>query len=243
MVKIVAVDRDRHGRKRWRRPNGYGFAANLNVAPLGGSEFSQAIATFPIGFVERSPGSYMTVAVLALSKGGNLFVGPGGQWLGGYIPTVLRSYPFSLVRTDGVDEGVLGIDEDSGLVVDNGEGESVEEFFAADGTLAPTTKAIAELIHFSERDQLTTARAVSALADAGVIKPWPLTMQVGDQQISVSGLHSVDEAALNALDDATFLKLRKASSLVIAYGQLLSMVQVHGLARLILMQKQMEAVV
>jgi SapC len=243
MVNIVPVDRERHGRKRWRRPNGFEFAANLAVAPLGGSEFSQAIATFPIGFIERSPGSYMPVAVLALSKGGNLFVGPGGQWLGGYIPIVLRSYPFSLIRTDGVEEGALGIDEDSGLVVDNGEGDSLEEFFAADGTLAPTTKAIGELLHFAERDQVATTRAVSVLADAGLINPWPLTMQVGDRQISVNGLHSVNEAALNALDDATFLKLRKASSLVIAYAQLLSMVQVHGLARLSLMQQQMEAVV
>jgi hypothetical protein len=71
MVHTVLVDRDRHGRKRWRRPNGYGFAANLAVAPLGGSEFSQAIAMFPIGFIEGSPGSYMPVAVLALSKGGS----------------------------------------------------------------------------------------------------------------------------------------------------------------------------
>lgn len=74
-----------------------------------------------------------------------------------------------------------------------------------------------------------------------MIKPWPLTMQVGDQQITVNGLHTVDEAALNALDDATFLKLRKASSLLIAYGQLLSIVQVQGLARLTLMQQQIRS--
>jgi hypothetical protein len=244
-VNVTPVDRDRYGRKRWRRPDGFGFAANLAVAPLGGSEFSQAIATYPIGFIEGSAGSYMPVAVMALSKGGNLFVGPGGQWLGGYIPVLLRTYPFSLIRTDNGEGGALGIDEDSGLIVDNGEGEGegVEEFFAADGTLAPTTKTIAELVHFAERDQVMTALAVSALAEAGVIKPWPLAMQVGDQQITVSGLHSVDEAALNALDDATFLKLRKASSLVIAYGQLLSIVQAQGLARLTLMRRQMEAVV
>ena len=145
------------------------------------------------------------------------------------MPTTAKGVCWASTRTAGF--------------VDDGEGEGVEEFFAADGTLAPTTKAIAELLHFAERDQLTTARAVSALADAGVIKPWPLTMQVGDQQISVNGLHSVDEAALNALDDATFLKLRKASSMVVAYGQLLSVVQVQGLARLTLMQRQMEAVV
>ena len=137
---------------RWRR-----WAAGI----------SQAIGTFPIAFIERSPGSYLPVAVLALSKGGNLFVGPGGQWLGGYIPTVFRRYPFALIRTDNGEGGVLGIDEDSGLIVDDDDGEGVEEFFADDGTLAPTTKAIAEMVQFSERDQLSTARAVSLLPTLG----------------------------------------------------------------------------
>ncbi len=238
MVKVVPVDRERHGRKHWRRPSGYGFAANVNVVPLGGSEFSQAITTMPIGFIEGVPGTYLPVAVVALSKDGNLFVGPGGQWLGGYVPAALRSYPFSLIRTEGVEAGVLGIDEDSGLIVDDAGGEGVEGFFEADGRFTSTTKAVAELVHHSARDQVTTARAVSALADAGVIKPWPLTVQVGDQQTTVSGLYCIDEAALNALDAAAFLKLRQASSLVIAYAQLLSMVQVHALARLSWMRRQ-----
>ena len=108
------------------------------------------------------------------------------------------SYPFSLIRTDGVEEGGLGIDVDSGLVVDDGSGEGVEWLFEADLTLASTTKSIAELVHFSKRDQVATARAVSAFSDAGLIKPWPLTMQVGDQQISVSGLNCIDEAVLRA---------------------------------------------
>jgi hypothetical protein len=243
MVKVVPVDRDRHGRKHWRRPSGYGFAAHLAVVPLGGSEFSQAIAAMPIGFIQGAPGSYMPVAVVALSRDRNLFVGQGGQWLGGYVPAVLRSYPCSLIPTEGVEGGVLGIDEDSGLVVDDASGEGVERFFEADGLLASTTKSVAELVQLSARDQVTTARAVSALADAGVIKPWPLTVQVGDQQTTVNGLHYIDEAALNALDDATFLKLRKASSLVVAYGQLLSMVQVHALSRLSWMQQQMSQTV
>ena len=46
-----------------------------------------------------------------------------------------------------------------------------------------------------------------------MIKPWALTVPVGEQQITVEGLHQVDEAALNRLDDATFLKLRKTSGL------------------------------
>ena len=91
------------------------------------------------------------------------------------------------------------------------------------------------LIARRDADELATA----ALAEAGVIKPWPLTVQVGNQHISVSGLCRVDEPALNALDDKTFLKLRKASALVVAHGQLMSMNQVSVLSRLAFIQQQM----
>lgn len=236
MGNIVPVKR--HAGKAWQRPTGFAFAANLAVVPLGGWEFSHAIAAMPIGFMERSPGSYLPVALMALSMGSNVFVGPGGQWMGGYIPAVLRTYPFSLGHAGGNGQGELGIDEDSGVIVGDSVGEGVEKFFEADGTLSPTLKAIMEMLHLIESDQAKTDAAVSALAEAALIKPWPLTVQVGDEEMTVNGLHRVDEAALNALEDAAFLKLRKASALVIAYGQLLSMVQVQGLARLMLLKKQ-----
>jgi hypothetical protein len=237
MVNVIPVSHARHGSKLWRRPTSYGFVATAAVAPIGGSEFAQAVPAMPIGFIETSPGQYLPVAIMALSQGTNLFVGAGGQWFGAYVPAVLRSYPFSLIRGESSDERVLGIDEDSGLVVENASGEGVEKFFELDGTPTAMVKTLTELLRFIERDQVETARAVSALAEAGVIKPWPLTVQVGNQDMTVSGLYRVDEPALNALDDETFLKLRRASSLLIAYGQLLSMVQVQALSRLTVMQQ------
>ena len=157
--------------------------------PLAGSEFSQAVGAMPIGFIAASAGSYMPVALVALAQGNNLFVGPGGEWFGSYVPAVLRSYPFSLVRTRNNEEQVLGVDEDSELVTNELTGEGVEKFFETDGTSTTTTKAIAEMLHALERDQKVTERAVSALAEAGLIKPWPLTVQVGNQQMTVNGLH------------------------------------------------------
>jgi hypothetical protein len=242
MVNIVPVERDRHGGKGWRRPVGYSFASDRAVVPLGGSEFSQAVGGMPIGFFATSTGSYMPVALLAIAQGSNLFVGPGGEWFGSYIPAELRSYPFSLVRTGDKEKRVLGIDEDSGLVRDEPVGEGVEKFFEADGTLSATTKAIEEMLHSLERDQNVTQRAVSALVEAGVIMPWPLTVQVGKQQVTVNGLHCVNEPALNALDDEVFLKLRKASSLVVAYGQLLSAGQLGLLTRLATLKQMAQAV-
>jgi SapC len=238
MVKIVPVDRERHAGKGWLRPQGYDFAAADVLAPLGGSEFAQAVLAMPIGFVEKS-GHYVPVALLGLAKGTNVFIGPGNQWLGGYVPAVFRTYPFSLMRREGSEETILCVDEESGLVVDEGK-EKVEKFFEADGSPSAMTHTLANVLRRIEQDQTVADLAVAALAEAGVIKPWPLTAAVGDQQVTVNGLHQTDELALNALDDATFIKLRKASSLVIAHGQLLSMAQVSVLSRLSALQRQLE---
>jgi hypothetical protein len=175
---------------------------------------------------------------MGLTKEANVFVGPAGQWLGGYVPAVLRSYPFSLGRVAGRDQPVVCIDEDSGLVVDE-TAPNAETFFDAAGNPSSTTNSVTEFLQRIEQDQTPTDLAVAALAEAHVLKPWALTVPVGEQQITVEGLYQVDEAALNRLDDASFLKLRKTSGLPVAYAQLLSTGQVSVLARFNLIQKQL----
>ena len=64
--------------------------------------------------------------------------------------------------------------------------------------------------------------AVSALAEAGVIQPWPIRIAAEENQREIGGLNRIDEAALNALSDDAFLKLRKSLALPIAYAQMLS---------------------
>jgi hypothetical protein len=241
MVHIVPVDRERHGGKVWRRLTDFGFMSSEVVVPVSASEFSQAVLAMPIGFIERSR-TFTPVALMAAKKGSNAFVGPSGQWLGGYMPAILRCYPFSLLRSEGSEHTVLAIDEDSGRVLDEvreGGRDDVAKFFEADGTPSATTKALTDYLRILESDQALTRGAVAALAEADVIKPWALTLPIGNEQVTVSGLYCVDERALNALDDATFLKLRKASSLVIAYGQIFSMGQVKVLTHLSLVQQQM----
>jgi SapC protein len=70
------------------------------------------------------------------------------------------------------------------------------------------------LLESVERDQVATDRAVAVLADAQLIKPWPLTVNVGNQQMTVNGLYCVDESALNVLDDASFLRLLRVGRIV-----------------------------
>ena len=236
MAKIVPVSREKHASKAWRRPNGYSFAATNAVVPIGGSEFSLAAPAMPIAFVEQD-GRYVSVVVMGIKTGANVFVGPTGQWLGNYIPAVLRTYPFCLVNHPGAEQATLCVDEESALIVD--PDNNTEKFFEDDGSPSAAMNAISEFLRRIAHDRTLADLATASLFEAGVIKPWPLTLPIGNQQIKVEGLHRVDEAALNALGDEAFCKLRKGSALVAAYGQMLSVGQVSVLARLTGIQQRM----
>ncbi|MEX1300304.1 MAG: SapC family protein, partial [Desulfotignum sp.] len=127
------------------------------------------------------------------------------------------------------DDLILCVNEDSGLIVND---NSAEPFFDNQGQLAGPVQKIMDFLSQIEQNRAMTRQAVSGLADAKVIEEWPLKIQYNDQKTPVTGLYRVDEAKLNALSDDQFLKLRKAGSLAIAYGQLLSMGNVRVFEKL-----------
>ncbi|MFZ3181659.1 MAG: SapC family protein [Methylocystis silviterrae] len=236
MASVVAVDRERHAGKGWRPAAGYGFATTQALLPLMGVEFAQAAASMPIAFIEQA-GRYRPVAVLSPVQGRNLFVGPGGQWLGTYVPALLRGYPFGLLRMEDSEKAALCIDESSGLVVD-ADGET-QKFFEDDGSPSEAIKAILNFLQQVEQNRTVTDLAVAALAEAGLMAPWPLTVSVDNQPRTVNGFYRVEEAKLNALDDESFLKLRKSGALPLAYMQLLSMGRVTVFKQLDQLQRQL----
>ena len=228
MPEFTAVSRERHAGKAWRRYTSYAFAAGDAVLPLAASELAQAVMTMPVAFVKQD-GRYVLMAVLSLTPGRNLFVAPDGRWLGEYVPMVLRGYPFRLLRPEGAEESILCVDEHSGLVVDAGQGEA---FFDADGALADTLKQMLDFLGHLERSRAATDLAVAALAEAGVIEPWTLTLKNSGADTPVTGLHRIAEDRFNALDDEAVLTLRRAGALPIVYMQMLSMQQTTVLTRL-----------
>jgi len=235
MVNIVPVDPARYTNKGWRRPTSYTFVASEPALPIGASELFDVAVAMPIGFVERSD-RYVPVALMAVAPGTNLFVGPNGQWIGRYLPVALRSYPFYRIHPKGAEQGTLAIDEDSGLVCD--ASDDAEKFFDADGNPTGRIREISEFLHRVEQDRMMIDFSVRALREAGVIKPWPATVAVGNQEASVRDLLGVDEAALNALDDDTFIKLRKAAALKVAYAQIISKGQLSILGQLAVLRQQ-----
>ena len=70
-----------------------------------------------------------------------------------------------------------------------------------------------EFLRQVEANRMTTDLAMASLAEAGVIEPWPLELDVDGKKTALGGLHRINETALNGLEDEAFLKLRKTSGL------------------------------
>lgn len=220
MTHLAAVNPKRHVGRSWRRYTTYAFAAKDCIAPLTAAEIASAAKTLPLAFV-RQGDDFLLVAVLSLTPGTNLFVGADGRWLGGYIPSVFRGYPFRLARGGKKNELLFCVDEDSGLVSKDRSGGEV--FYDDDGSLSGPVTEVLNFLTRVEKSRAATSVAVAALADEKLLVDWPLKIKVGERDQPVTGLYRVDEAGLNRLEDARFLAIRKAGALPVAYGQLLSM--------------------
>jgi hypothetical protein len=236
MTKLVAVSKGRHAEKVWRRPKGFQFAAKEPVTPIVLAEVVHVGSWMPIAFIEQEH-RYIPIAIMSPMPNQNLFVGPDGQWLGGYIPSSLRTYPFRLIRPEGSERMALCVDEDSGLVTEpNGEGE---EFFASDGKPSPSVTKLREFLAQVENNRIATDLAMSSLAEAAVIERWPLEVDVGGKKSAINGLYRINEKRLGGLDDETFLKLRKTAAISLAYAQLISRGQIARFDQLARLQQQL----
>ena len=229
MTELTAINPESHAKKVWKHVAGYAFAAEDAGIPLVGAELSKAVLAMPVGLIKIDVG-YRLVAITSLQPGTNLFVAPDGKWLGGYIPAALRAYPFQLAQQEGTGDFILCINESSGLVVEGADDGNA--FFDDQDKPTQVIKDILNFLTKIKASRDVTQGAVNALADAGLITPWQINLKQGEKVVPVKGIYSVDEAALNKLDDEDFLAVRKAGGLAVAYAQLFSMDQLAMLERL-----------
>lgn len=237
MPQFTAITHQHYANKTWRRPTGCAFATQTNILPVVMAELAKLVPVLPLGFVQAEDG-FQLVAIAALQPGMNLFIAPDGRWLGGYVPAVLRSHPFRLVKPQDHEDSILCFDESSGLLGEAGQGEA---FFDEAGKPSQALQDILDFLGQTERNRVATQAAVDSLQAAALIQPWPLNIQNGDKAVAVAGLYRIDETALNALDAASLHGLRDKGALALAYAQLLSMNQLSVLEKLSLAQTQMQA--
>lgn len=210
----------------WTPPRDLQHLVTHTQIPLHGAELAQAASTLPLA-LKQIDGTWQLIAVAGVQPEHNLFI-QHGKWLGQYQPHALDTAGFQLQPIGN--NLFLQFDSQSPLAA-SPETAGAEAFFTAEGAYTDRVQAVWLQLQKNQARHTQTQHAVHALVDAGVVTPWPQTLieQVG---MHITGLHCIDEAALAALDDRTFLGLRAAQALGIAYGVNLSLQQCHLLLRL-----------
>ncbi len=226
MPNYQPISKPVHAEKRWRRYTSYQSAAQDAIAPLVVQELPRAAMSLPIGFILQND-DYLPFAILGLQPGKNLFVGPKGQWVGGYVPAVYRGYPFALASVPS-GEFALVFDQESGLLSES-EGEP---FFDDQGNPAAAVKQVMDFLNTVQQNRGVTVAVCKVLNQAGLIEPWPITLKAADGEHPVQGLFRINESALNALSASDLEAVRNAGGLSVAYCQLLSMQHFAVLGRL-----------
>lgn len=217
MATLSPIAPETHSTKTWRGPVDHRFAANDVLIPIGMSEAPRAALYLPLGFalINAAP---KLVAIAGFEQRQSLLVGNDGGWLAGYLPQQYRCFPFVVASVEDGSRALCLLDDGVSLI----DGPGGAPFFAIDGSLDPKVKEVLDLLVGFERDKAAADHFSKALYDAGVIRPWELTIPGPSGPRKLEGLHHVNEAAFDALEDEAFLSLRKAGALNLAYSQMIS---------------------
>lgn len=221
--ELVPLSSRRHAALRVKPQTDFRFARNVHTAVLMHSEFMQAAASFPIVFIEDSDiDGFRPVALLGLQRGENVFVGGRGEWLAGYVPAVLRAYPFALARAGEETEGerlAVCIDASSELISLT-EGSRL---FDAAGSPTETLEQAKSWLQAIRDMQRATDLFSKALSLRNLFTPLAVKARRASQTLEVAGCFTVNHDRLEGMPDAKLCELRRPGWLAAIYAHLVSL--------------------
>jgi len=219
----------------WKPAADLGFSRQWSSVPIVAAEIEHLMPVVPIAFRQVNPSGPLFELVGALSPlpGRNLFLRADNRWLAGYVPALIRLYPFRPVVNSATGESVLCIEAETLCKADTA---GAQQLFDHDKPTKALQRTAAMAAEFSKAQQ-QTAHAVSLLAEQGLIVPWELKIKQTDDSLRVNREFShIDGKALRNLDAETLHRLNAAGALQIAYAQLLSEQRALHFNRLIKLQ-------
>lgn len=206
-------------------PGKLDFAARSNAIPLVVGEFSLALHHFPILFAGPAA---VPMAALGLTTD-NLFVNDGLWDENAYIPAYVRRHPFIFIDTDGGQNFMLGIDEDSPRVVKGGE-EGTPLF--VDGKPAEIVQQALEFCgRFTGEHEHTLAFSKALVEqDLLVVRNANVRLPNG-RELSLQGFSVVDVEKFQKLPDEVVVEWHRKGWLALVNQHLMSTERFSELSR------------
>lgn len=228
MTSLTLLDSVKHAALRVQPNSGVGFARDNHVLPLRAEEIPKASCDFPVFLTRITDSTDWSFSLMAsFVVGRNLFVKDHG-WDATHLPQFMDTYPFYLMNANEPDQYALAIDESSNAF---GEQEG-EPLFVEEGKMAPWLTTLTQRLQAQLQSNQQTLAFVKAVEDAGLIKELNLQLMFNDDTANtISGLHTIDEDVLHALDTDTLVDFNKRGYLAPVYAMLHSVFQLNSLIR------------
>lgn len=225
-TNYVPLDKEKHSALKVIPRVNFDLVGNTHLASTTIREFAQLAGSMPLVFIEDPQSKNVhSVAMLGLEQGQNLFYAQE-RWQGPQVPMNIQRYPFD-IRPDG-DRLGLYIDENSDLISDEGQPLFTEAGEASD-FLKNRQQFLTELANSEVQNQ----RFIKQIQALELLEEIHIRISHTNGQVrNVTGILSIDEKKLIALDDDKILDLHKSGFLGAAYSTMLSLGQLNRLVEL-----------
>jgi len=234
MPKLIPLDRTAHQGLRVVNERAYSACRETTICPVLLAEIPRLVVEYPIAFTRSSEtGKLICVALFGVDPRENLYW-RDDRWNALAMPLNILRQPFFAAVSDNSQGAAETRNLISCIDVDNPAVQSAEgeRLFDDAGRESPYLRhklaTLAELINGEQGTQEFVAR----LESLELIRPFQLEFRLGaNEPRKISGLLSVDEQKLRALDAATLADLNSRGYLHAIYAMLSSLGHLQILAR------------
>jgi hypothetical protein len=193
------------------------------------------VVEYPIAFTRNENSEqFVCVALFGCEPTENVFW-RDGQWDSLLLPLNIGRQPFNVTVADNPLAGAGQKELVSCLDVENPavQTERGEALFDAEGAETPYLRHKLTLLLELVEDERRSREFTDHVAKLGLIRPFQLEFKPPGQAQprKITGLHTIDEAKLRALDEATLADLNSRGYLHPIYAILSSIGQLQVLAR------------
>ena len=223
MTNIVPLNSQTHRTLRVHAQGGAAYGDDQRFVQVVAREFPLLAVHYPVLFSkDADTGAFYCGAMLGFDEGENLFLA-GGKWQDTYRPLNLQRAPFYVAAG-----GDLGIDLDSPRI---GAADG-QRLFDDDGKPTPYLESVVAAFRELRPGIEQTKMFVDTLMGLKLIQPIAMDVAFDDgTRRDITGLYSIDEAALRALPDAAVLDLFRRNYLYLVYLMIASLKHVAVLAQ------------
>lgn len=235
-MTVIRLDGRNPAHRHYLPRRGFANSSGHAFVPIVSAELDRAAQHYPLAFL-RSGAGVSLVAILGLHAEANLFLAEDMRWLGSYVPAAFRCHPFVALPRNGLDCGI-GIDAAADRLR---AGEGTRRLFCDAGQPSEFLLTMRRFLTELAEDQAATGAAAQALDRAGLLEPWPIRLQVEDEDHVISCYLRVRVDGLAALGGDRLERLHRLGALRLAYGQTMSMENIALLCWLYRMQRAKDA--